>query len=90
MPPERFHDVSYEDLLLTPEHSIGEICDFLGVEYDSQMLDFHNDETVYSGYSEDHANLNKPLITDKVAGWRRDMRESDIAMFESISATHLR
>ena len=90
MPPERFHQVSYEDLLLTPEHSIGEICDFLGVKYDSQMLDFYNDETVYSGYSEDHATLKKPLITDKVAGWRRDMRESDIAMFESISAPHLR
>jgi len=88
-PAERFHQISYEDLLLTPEETVGGICDFLGVDYDSRMLEFHNDQSLYSGYAAEHANLNKPLLTDKVAGWRRNMRESDIAVFESIAAAHL-
>jgi hypothetical protein len=54
------------------------------------MQAFHRDETPYSGYSKEHAHLNNPLLTDKVAGWRSKMRDRDRALFEAIAGESLR
>jgi LPS sulfotransferase NodH len=89
-PADLYHQVTYEDLLLDPQQTIGGICRFLGLEFDTRMLEFHQDQSRYSGYAEDHANLNKPLLTDKVAGWRRNMRPADIRVFEAICSEQLK
>lgn len=80
----RYHQITYEDLLREPDVTIDGICRFLGLEFEAKMLDFHRDQSLYSGYTEDHANLQKPLLTDKVAAWRRDMHPANVAVFESI------
>ncbi len=33
-----YHEIRYEDLLKEPEYKIKEICDFLGIDFDSSML----------------------------------------------------
>ena len=42
----RYLAVRYEDLLRDPENVLGEVCEFLGVDYDLEMLNYqhHNDE----------------------------------------------
>ncbi len=61
--PERFLWLRYEDLLAYPEHELGRICSFLGVELDRRMLDFHAtaDDTFYGRKSPWFDNLRKPL-----------------------------
>jgi len=39
--PGHYHELRYEDLTKQPEPVVRAICDFLGEEFDSQMLDFH-------------------------------------------------
>lgn len=90
LPADRWHQISYEDLLRCPEETLGGICRFLGQEYAPEMQEFYRDTTLYSGYSQEHANLNKPLLTDKVAGWRRQMRARDVALFDATAGEHLR
>jgi len=90
VPDERFYQMSYEGLLTEPEATVSGICEFLGVPFERTMLDFHQDRSRYSGYETEHANLNKPLLADKVGGWRKTMKASDVELFESIASESLR
>jgi hypothetical protein len=90
VPVDRFQQLRYEDLLLRPVETLTELCSFLGYEYAPQMLDFHADKSLYSTYADEHANLQKPLLVEKVEGWRRCMKSDDVALFEAINADWLR
>src|SRR6185312_1241794 len=39
--PTIFYRIRYEDLVTSPEKYVSEICDFLKVEFDTQMLSFY-------------------------------------------------
>ena len=86
----RIHEARYEDLLAEPQRTLAGICEFLDVPFDPEMLEFHRDTSLYSRYAADHANLKRPLLTDKIAAWRHTMRSSDVALFESVASEGLR
>lgn len=90
VPSGRLYQISYEGLLTEPERTVGGICEFLGVPFEKAMLDFHEDRSPYSGYAAEHANLNKPLLADKVGAWHQTMKRSDVTLFESIASEQLR
>ncbi len=45
LPPDRYHEVRYEDLVRFPEEVLDRICEFIGVPYDRAMFDYLNDST---------------------------------------------
>jgi N-acetylglucosaminyldiphosphoundecaprenol N-acetyl-beta-D-mannosaminyltransferase len=56
----RFHVVRFEDLVAAPESSIREICAFLGLEFEPEMLEV------------EHTNSSHVLSTGRPAGFSRD------------------
>lgn len=90
VPVERFYQISYEELLARPEEAVTGICCFLGVPFEPRMLDFHLDRSHYSDYAAEHSNLNRPLLSEKIAEWKRSMKPSEVALVESVAGTQLR
>jgi hypothetical protein len=89
-PAVRLHEIRYEDLLQQPEEVLGGICAFLGERYAPEMLEFHRNPSLYtSGYLDEHANLWRPLLPEKVGGWRTKMSRRDLRIFEAVAGRTL-
>lgn len=61
--------VKYEDLILEPQVVLKQICSFLGIEFEPQMLDYQNKKK-FSERGEDmqkiHTLLNEPVHTSRI------------------------
>jgi hypothetical protein len=85
--PRRYHLLRYEDLILAPEETLRELCDFLDVGFSPEMLKYR--ETIDSKVPGDRmwlwSNLRQPMDRSKVARWRQDMTATQRLVFEDIA-----
>lgn len=75
----QFIQVRYEDLVVSPEIQLNNVCDFLDLEYTRAMLDFWK-ETKSLGdvnYGKHHANIKKPLSSDSIGKWKKKLSEKE-------------
>lgn len=78
-----FLSIRYEDLVTKPEETLREICSFLGVDFHSDMLEFHTREA--DGFAKEqvhHANTRQALFTDSIEAWRKNLPRRDVALLE--------
>jgi hypothetical protein len=68
--PDQYIEVRYEELVAEPQRVLAQICEFLGLTYEPQMLDLSS--TTYEPPSPRFANQ-----------WRRGMGARDIALIEA-------
>lgn len=68
---ERHIQIKYEDLTEKPEKTLTQICEFIGVAYSPQMMDFHK----VSSYS--------PLSSSKNYSWKKNS-SSDLGYIEHL------
>ena len=71
IPPDRYVQVRYEDLILDPEPNLERICDFLGVRYDRAML----------GYPE--TTTYDPPDVSRVNQWKRKLSDRQVRLVEA-------
>jgi len=71
LPEERRLDVRYEDLIVAPEETLGQVCRFLGCEYDPAMLSYAESSTY---------DRPDPAL---VAQWKRKLSPADLALLEA-------
>ena len=74
---DRRIDVVYEDLISHPAKTLQPICDFIGVDYDPVMLEYHHSTTY---------DFPDPQF---IGQWRRKLSEAEIQLVESRIATML-
>jgi hypothetical protein len=70
IPKERVFELRFEDLVSDPPASLEAICEFLGVAYDAQMLDYHRSSTY------------GPVDPKQVAKWRTALSPNEQRIFE--------
>jgi len=79
LPPERYREIRYEDLVRNPAEQCAEICSFLDVPYDASMLRYH----------EGRANVpSKHPWFPPTAGlrdWRSQMPGEEVERFEAVA-----
>jgi len=68
--PGRYHQFHYEDLVADPVSELSDICDFLGVEYSDQMMEYSEKST----YSKPDPNL--------LYQWRSKARPYEVQLME--------
>lgn len=71
LPPERYIEFKYEDLITEPAVVLGRICEFMGVAYDPAMLTYPENTT----YSTPDPKL--------VSQWRKKLSEKEIQLIEA-------
>ncbi|MFY0606029.1 MAG: sulfotransferase [Cyclobacteriaceae bacterium] len=82
--------VKYEELVSQPEAKLHEICNFLNIEFQMEMLDFHRIDLQNSLYLEpQHRNLQKPVFKSSIGNYRDDLTEEELAMVNGLLKTNL-
>lgn len=83
--PEHVYPLRYEDLVRAPEKNVRDICEFLGLAYDPQMLD------VTSRNSADTTLHRKTGITsDSVGRWQSVLHPAETAIIQRVSRQEMR
>ena len=90
--PERYHEVRYEDLLAEPEARLRALCDFLDLDYDAAMLDYHRRTSDAIPDSKRHIwpMIDRPPIAANAERWRREMSPGLRICFEKRAGEVLR
>jgi hypothetical protein len=89
--PSRYREVRYEDLLDDPERVARELCEFIAVEFDPEMLRYHERaDSILADqpFPEEHSNLARPP-TKGLRDWRSELDPSDLALFEYMAGDTL-
>lgn len=81
---KQYIEVVYEQLLENPERELKRVCEQLGVEFSSDMLNYHQqseslvakDEMSWKG------NVFKPVMKDNSRKWHKEFTKSQIAQVE--------
>jgi hypothetical protein len=83
--PDRFFRVKYEDMVEEPEAMMTRLCEFLDMEYQPDMLNFHeSDEAHRAAQSSDlWGNVNQPIMKGNTGKYHTEASEEDIRIFES-------
>lgn len=82
----------YEDLLEHPEAELKRVCAFLGVAYQSEMLQFYTaDEARSEAQKTDYwKNLSRPLMQNNKAKFLQQLPMKEIGLFEQVAGNVLR
>jgi len=75
-------ELRYEDLVAEPEARLRDVCEFLGLDFEPGMLEYHRreDPALYA----DHPRLAQPPVRD-ARSWRKEMHDEDAELFEAIA-----
>jgi hypothetical protein len=79
-------ELRYEDLVAETETKLREICAFLGLAFEPQMLEYHREADL--DITVDHVLLTRPPVRD-VRDWRAQMAPADVELFEAIAGDAL-
>jgi hypothetical protein len=77
----RYTEVIFEELVSSPQREMQEVCRFLGVDYEEQMLDLGRSEAT----SGTKAYVKPEFDKEKIAGWRAKLSSNEIRELEQIA-----
>jgi LPS sulfotransferase NodH len=80
-----YMEFRYEDLIAEPEVTLSRVCTFLDVPYDSHVLAFQGSSGKLVSKSETqwHGNLSKPLMSNNLNKWQRDLTRGQLLLVEA-------
>jgi LPS sulfotransferase NodH len=78
----RYHELRYEELVADPEPTVHRVCDFLGLDFDPAILEYHR--TMEEERLVDHPRLAEPP-TPGHGRSRTEMSKRDVARFEAVA-----
>jgi hypothetical protein len=82
LPPERYQEVRYEDLVESPAETLERLTRFLDLPFDESMLSYHEraDDLLGGMRRTDHLQgLHRPVKA--VSDWRTTMSSEEVRMF---------
>lgn len=80
----RYFELRYEDLVTEPELKLREVCSFLNLQYERDMLEYYRDARQSARRLANHARLAEPP-TPGARDWRNSLKPADLKRFEAIA-----
>lgn len=76
--------VKYEDLLANPEHTLRQICDFLGEEFEASLLtEDKESENLFSSWESSWKHKSQEgLDPSRVSAWKRELSPDEQVVLE--------
>ena len=73
----------YKDLAKKPEHTLTKLCEFIGVEYSEQCLNFRNSDHHIIGNAQMRFGTNNEIYYD--AKWRTSLSSEQLKLFDRLA-----
>ncbi|AOX00155.1 sulfotransferase [Moorena producens PAL-8-15-08-1] len=85
--PQRFFSISYETLISSPETTLQDLCNFLGVQYTPEMLDFHQSQEASNAATSSSlwSNVTQPVIKQNTKKFLQEATDEEILIFELVA-----
>ncbi|MCE7995873.1 MAG: sulfotransferase [Roseivirga sp.] len=86
---QNYHELYYEELIASPREQLDQICDFLKVPCEPEMLNFQNsareliDKKEYQWKKE----TTGPLLSANADKWRKSLSKKQVYLIESVCNT---
>ena len=86
--PDLYYVINYEKLASNPEEEFGLICDFIGIQYDEKVFDFHEkkDDILKeypTGYVKTyHTSLLQKINTSKIGVWKNQLSPLQVKLMD--------
>jgi hypothetical protein len=89
--PENYYEMFYEDLINQPEAELRKLCDFLEIDYDTNMLDFKRSASELIKESEVSWKKETlgPLLKKNTEKWKRELTNKQLFVIETICRKEL-
>lgn len=85
----RSMSIRYEDLVSSPEATLRDVCAFLGLEYEQNILSYWKTSDQFIGSH--HSDLIfKPVSTSSVGKWKLKMTRAEVDKFEWVAGDLLK
>jgi hypothetical protein len=88
--PDEVLLVRYEDLVTRPQEELQRVSEFLGIDYDDDMLAVEKTDTSKLQHQDWFSNLWKGINTSAMDKWRTKMSERDQRIFLAAAGDELR
>ena len=87
MSSDRFYSISYEGLVEDPETNLKGLCEFMGVSYSPEMLNFHKSREASSaaGSSSLWGNVTQPIMKKNTQKFLSQATDEEITIFELVA-----
>lgn len=87
LPADQLLFVKYEDLVRRPEQQVQQICDFLGIKYSPELLNYWQ-KTEHLGdvnYRAHHEKIKSPISSDSIGKWEGQLTQEDLKKISEIT-----
>ncbi len=87
--PERIYRIKYESLCAEPEKYTREICNFLEIDFQEKMLDFHsfyskNEKELKEETAKIHKNLRNPINSSRIGLWKTRLSDRQVKICDMV------
>ncbi len=86
-------ELEYADLVTQPEHTTQRLCQFLGVQFEAEMLYFQDANLMQDGFAElkqAHANLQRSISNKSIGRYREELDSISSSLLRQFLAVELR
>lgn len=86
-------ELRYEELVTSPENVLKDICSFLGLDFNPEMLAFYkasSSELIRSQEMQWKAETLKPLEQKNLEKWKEELSENDAKIIESALSNEMK
>jgi hypothetical protein len=81
--------VRYEDLVEQPEAVLRRVCEHSSLNYEDELLEFHEGADESAPHLQWMQNLNQPLSTRNVDKWKEQLSSDEIFYIEVVAGSAL-
>jgi Sulfotransferase family len=85
LPPDRYHEIRYEDLTADPEGRLRELCAFLGEEFHPAMLSPSKEALKHYHSFGIHRRVRTEITTARSGRWRKDLSPADQRLVQRVA-----
>lgn len=91
IPSERFFEVKYQELITNPKSILENLCDFLDVQFNKNMLEYFNakESITTSKSGAMWKNLSHPIIKNNYNKYLKELSGEEIEIFERVAGGKL-
>ena len=85
LPPDRYHEIRYEDLTQDPEGRVRALCDFLGEDFHQAMLAPQAEALKHYHRFGIHQRVRGHVTTARAGRWRTDLSPADQRLVQRLT-----